>query len=50
MAGVPTGVDYGAVMLMGAAQDADLELLSDILPDFELVLLSAHQDAAEEQA
>jgi hypothetical protein len=41
MAGVPIGLDFGAIMLIGAAQDADLELLAEVLPDFEAIVIAA---------
>jgi hypothetical protein len=41
MAGIPIGLDFGAIMPIGAAQDADLELLADTLPDFEAVVIAA---------
>lgn len=40
MAGIPIGLDFGAVMLTGAAQAADLELLSEVLPDFEAIVIA----------
>jgi hypothetical protein len=49
MAGVPVALDFGAVMAVGAAQDADLELLSDILPDFETVLLASYLEQSSEE-
>lgn len=33
--GGPFGLDFGAVLMMGAAMGADLELLADVLPDVE---------------
>lgn len=40
MAGIPVGLDFGAVMAVAVAQEADLELLSDTLPEFEAALLA----------
>jgi hypothetical protein len=40
MAGVPIGLDFGAIMLVAAAQDVDLELLSETLPDFESIVIA----------
>ena len=37
---MPAGLDFGAIMMIGAAQDADLELLAETLPDYEIALLS----------
>jgi len=33
--GGPYGLDFGAIMTMGAALGADLELLADVLPGIE---------------
>lgn len=41
MNGSPIGLDFTAVMLVGAGQDADLELLAETLPDFEAILVAA---------
>jgi hypothetical protein len=49
MAGVPVALDFAAVMAVGAAQDADLELLSDILPDYETVLLASTLEQSSEE-
>lgn len=40
MAGIPTGLDFAAVMTIGAGQGADLALLAEALPEFETVLLA----------
>jgi hypothetical protein len=44
MAGVPIGLDFGAIMLIGAAQDADLELLAEVLPEFEAIVIAGLSD------
>lgn len=49
MAGVALGLDFGTIMTMGAAVDADLELLAETLPEFETVLLSALAGQSEEE-
>jgi hypothetical protein len=46
MAGVPIGLDFAPIMLLGAGQGADLELLSEVLPDFEAVVLASLSDEA----
>jgi hypothetical protein len=48
MAGVPMGLDFGAVMAIGAAQDVDLELLADTLPEYETAILTGLADQADE--
>jgi hypothetical protein len=44
MAGIPIGLDFAAIMLVAAAQDADLELLAEILPDFEAIVIAGLSD------
>jgi hypothetical protein len=41
MTGLPIGLDFAAIMLTGAAQAADLELLSEVLPDFEGIVIAS---------
>lgn len=40
MAGVPIGLDFTAIILAGAAQDADMELLAEVLPNFEAIVIA----------
>ena len=47
MNGVAVGLDFGAVMTMGAAREADLEMLADVLPFVESRILAAMRDDAE---
>lgn len=37
--GAPYGLDFGAVLALGAAQRADMGLLSMVLPKIEKILL-----------
>lgn len=48
MTGGAYALDFGAVMTVAAAQGADLELLSEALPDLELVMLSGMAGDTEE--
>jgi hypothetical protein len=41
MAGVACGLDFSAIMSIGAGQGADLEMLSDVLPDVEVSIVDA---------
>lgn len=41
MAGAVIGLDYGAIIVMGAALGADLELLAEVLPMAEPAIVSA---------
>ena len=41
MAGIPIGLDFTAIVLAGAASGADLELLAEVLPDFEVIVIAA---------
>lgn len=50
MAGVPIGLDFTAVILMASAQDADLELLTDVLPEFEAILIASLSGEASSQS
>ncbi|WP_449325407.1 DUF7697 family protein [Sphingomonas hylomeconis] len=42
----PIGLDYSAVMMIGAARSADLEMLAEILPRVEAAIVNP---ADEEQ-
>jgi hypothetical protein len=44
MAGIPIGLDFGAIMLTGAALEADLELLAEVLPEFEAAVMAGLSD------
>lgn len=37
--GAPYGLDFGAVLALGAAQHADMPLLAQVLPPIERILL-----------
>lgn len=39
--GQPFALDYGAVMMMGAALGVDAEMLADVLPIAEAAIISA---------
>lgn len=41
MSGVPVGLDFGAIMAVAGPMGADLEMLSEALPDLESAILSA---------
>lgn len=41
MSGVPVGLDFSAIMTLAAHRGADLELLSDVLPDAETAIVAA---------
>lgn len=47
-AGVALGLDFAAVMAIGEALEADLELLAETLPDFEFAVVTALNEAADE--
>lgn len=49
MSGTPSGLDFGAVMMVAGAQGADLELLAEALPDIEAALLAALAGDGEEE-
>lgn len=49
MTGVPVGLDFGAVMTVAAAQDADIELLAECLPEFEIALLAGLSGDVDEE-
>ena len=40
----PAGLDFGAVMAVGTALGADVELLAQVLPDVEAAILSDQSD------
>lgn len=40
MAGKPFALDYAAVMAVGAALDADMEMLADVLPAAEAAIVA----------
>lgn len=41
MGAAALGMDFSAVLMMGGAQGADLEMLSEALPDFESALIAS---------
>lgn len=41
------GLDFGAIMQIGSARGADLELLADVLPQVEAARLAGLQDGGE---
>ena len=45
--GAPFALDYNAVMAMGAAHEADLALLAEVLPAAEAAILSRFADDEE---
>ena len=48
--GQPFALDYGAVMIVGAARGANLEMLADVLPAAERAIiagLSGDDDGSE---
>jgi hypothetical protein len=38
--GMPIGLDFGAIMTMGAHLGADMELLAGVLPRIEPIIIS----------
>jgi len=49
MNGVPVGLEFGPVLAMAAALQADVELVAEVLPEFEVAILSAmNADASED--
>lgn len=48
MAGAAVGLDFGAIMAIGAGQDVDLELLADTLPAFETAFLNGLADQVDQ--
>lgn len=42
MAGQPFALDFGAIMTMGAALGADLEMLADVLGDVEAAIINQY--------
>lgn len=45
--GQPFALDFGAVMTMGQALDVDLQLLADVLPSVEAVIVNRLAEASE---
>lgn len=39
---MPFALDFGAVMAVGAALDADVEMLADVLPATEAAIVGQH--------
>lgn len=50
MAGVVYGLDYGAVMTVGAALGVDTALLAEMLPRVEPIVVACHAQDAEADA
>lgn len=48
MAGIALGLDFGAVLALGQAQGADVELLAEVLPEIEPLVLAAFQPDDED--
>lgn len=46
--GGPVGLDFGAVMAVAQARRADLDLVADLLPEIEGVILKALREARED--
>jgi hypothetical protein len=46
--GQPFALDYGAVMAVGAALGADLEMLADVLPAAEAAIIGNLIDKVDE--
>lgn len=40
----PVGLDFGAIMLVGAGAGVNLRLLSAVLPDVEIAVISPADD------
>lgn len=49
MGGVPVGLDFGAILAIGAATGADLEMLAEALPEAESAILSAMADGNDSE-
>lgn len=47
MSGVPSGLDFGAVLAIAQSNGTDLELLADALPEVELMILAGLSGDAE---
>ncbi len=45
--GQPFALDFAAVMTMGQALDVDLQLLADVLPAVEAVIVNRLAEASE---
>tara|TARA_R110000850_G_scaffold148008_1_gene270292 strand:+ start:523 stop:705 length:183 start_codon:yes stop_codon:yes gene_type:complete len=46
----PTGLDFGAVLAMAGARGLDPDLLADVLPDVEQVLVIAARGGGDGDA
>lgn len=46
--GTPIGLDFSAVMAVAAVQGVDVEMLAEVLPSFETVLLAALNEGEAE--
>ena len=44
----PVGVDYGALMLVGAARGVDLPMLADVLPRIEAAIINPAEGVEDE--
>lgn len=49
--GGPTGLDMKAALALGEVRGCDMQLLADVLPELERVLVSQHarDDAADDE-
>jgi hypothetical protein len=47
--GSPFGLDFAAVMAMGAAQDVDRAMLADLLPRIESIILDGLDESDMEE-
>lgn len=45
--GQPFALDFGAVMVMGAALGADMDMLASVLPDAEAAIIAGLSGDAE---
>jgi hypothetical protein len=43
----PIGLDFGAVLAMGAALDVDQKLLASVLPRVEAAIIASYSDEPE---
>lgn len=48
--GHPFALDYGSVMMVAAARGADVDLVAELLPIVEPLILAGLQDAGPEPA